>query len=440
MKIMAKIFRLSLLLLMCANSLTAQVTFHSLQDVWKYADAHNITIRTARYDLEKSGYSKKAAVGALLPQVAATGSGTDNTALQTTLIPAELLGGPQGVYKSVEFGQKYIYTYGYAAQMDIINLSSWLNVRIARETESATRDSLANFRRNVYQQLATQYYSYLLTKEATRLAEKSAGLSDSVCESVQHKLEQGQANAANVDLAKINAKRARQTLITSGYQMLTAANNLKLLLDLSPNDSVVIDDAWDSATQSMQDGAFTEDPSIALASHQVTISQYQLQLAKSNFLPVISASYSNTSQQNNNTFEPFGGATWFPARYWSLKASWNLFTGGTRYFQAQRNRIAVDERKLQLDNVRKQAMVNDENLKLSYRKSVELMQNAKEVMELSLSNYGHISNRCREGLATIDDRLNAFSDYITYQNQYLNDLSDYLVQIYLIKIRQTDFK
>ena len=85
-------------------------------------------------------------------------------------------------------------------------------------------------------------------------------------------------------------------------------------------------------------------------------------------------------------------------------------------------------------------MVNDENLKLSYRKSVELMQNAKEVMELSLSNYGHISNRCREGLATIDDRLNAFSDYITYQNQYLNDLSDYLVQLYLIKIRQTDFK
>jgi hypothetical protein len=43
-------------------------------------------------------------------------------------------------------------------------------------------------------------------------------------------------------------------------------------------------------------------------------------------------------------------------------------------------------------------------------------------------------------VSALDDKLSAFSDYITYQNQYLNNLSDLLVQIYLVKIRQTEFK
>ncbi len=76
----------------------AQVVFRSVEDAWKYADAHNITIRTVKYELNKSGYATKQSYSAMLPQVNATGSYTDNIALQTTLIPADLLGGPPGTY------------------------------------------------------------------------------------------------------------------------------------------------------------------------------------------------------------------------------------------------------------------------------------------------------------------------------------------------------
>ena len=37
----------------------AQVVFQSINDVWAYADKHNITIRTSQFDLNKSEYSKK---------------------------------------------------------------------------------------------------------------------------------------------------------------------------------------------------------------------------------------------------------------------------------------------------------------------------------------------------------------------------------------------
>lgn len=417
----------------------AQVSFSSVEDVWKYADEHNVTIRLAKYEATKSGLARKQSVGALLPSVAASGSYTDNMSLQTTLLPGIILGKPDGTYVPVQFGQKYIYTAGITAQMDVLNLQTWFNVRTAKITAGMSKDSLASTRKNIYQQIATQYYSVLLMTEAARLAARSESISDSVLTSVTNKFNTGTVSKATVDVAKINLARAQQTNITAQYQIQTAKNNLKALLDMSLNDSLLITGTLQSAMKASDD-AFKDDPAVKLAYGALQISLSQYRASNSTFLPTLSVLYSNTKQQNDNKFEPFssGGPEWYPAQYWSLRASWNLFNGGSRYFQSRRNKITVDERKMQYESAQKQSVVNGENLRLNYRKTVALLEKTDEVMQLSFDNYTHISNRYAEGVSSLDDRLNAFSDYIGYQNQYLNSLSDMLVQLYQVKIRQLE--
>ena len=424
-----------------ATTLQAQVVFHSLEEVWKYADDHNVNIKVAAYDAKKADYAKKQSYGALLPQISASGSFTDNTALQTTLIPAVIFGGPDGVYQAVQFGQKYIYAGGISAQLDILNLQSWFNVQVAKAQGEQSRDSLANTRKTIYLQIANQYYSYLLMKEAARLAAQSELISDSVFQSVTNKFQQGTVSEANVDIAKINLERAQQTNITSQYQMLTANNNLKALLDMSVKDSVAITASLQDLMASASGDAFQEDPAIKLSSDQVRISIGQYKSANSNFIPTLSVLYNNTTQQNDNKFETFeGGPKWYPAKYWSLRASWTIFNGGSRYFQSKRSKIAVEEKKLLYENAVKQSEINDENIRLSYRKTVAVLAKAEDVMKLSFDNYLHISDRYSAGIEPIENRLNAFNDYITYQNQYLNSLSDMLVQLYQVKIRQQSFR
>ena len=63
----------------------AQVIFKSIDDVWQYADAHNITIRSAKYDVEKATYSKRQSYSTMLPQIAANGTYTNNIQLQVVL-------------------------------------------------------------------------------------------------------------------------------------------------------------------------------------------------------------------------------------------------------------------------------------------------------------------------------------------------------------------
>ena len=93
----------------------------------------------------------------------------------------------------------------------------------------------------------------------------------------------------------------------------------------------------------------------------------------------------------------------------------------------------------QYENAQKQAAINDENIRLNYQKALAVLNKTENVMKLSFDNYKHIAYRYEAGIVSLDERLSAFKDYIDYQNQYLNSLSDMLVQLYQVKIRQQSF-
>lgn len=440
---MKKLLRI-ILFLLCVTPVQshAQVIFNSVEDVWKYADDHNVSLKIARYDISKADLGRKQAYGSLLPQVTASGTYTDNMSLQTTLLPGIILGRSDGTYIPVQFGQKYIYTAGITAQMDVLNLQTWFNTQTAKLSGQLSRDSLFNSRKNIYQQIATQYYSVLLMEEAARLAVQSAAIADSVYQSAANKFSAGTISQATVDVSKINKEKAEQALISARYQIQTAKNNLKILLDMTVGDSITITGKLKPETDNVAGGGFTEDPAISLAYNAMRITLSQYKAYNGSFAPVLTVLYSNSAQRNDNKFEPFKGGdpSWYPAQYWSLRASWNIFSGGTKYFQARRNKIAVDERRMQYESAVKQSAINDENLRLNYLRTAALLEKSKDIMELSFDNYTHISNKYNEGMSSMDERLNAFTDYINYQNQYLNSLSDMLVQLYQVKVRQIDFK
>ncbi len=426
-------------LLLTFQVASAQTVLNSLEDVWKYADEHNTSIKVANYQLDKVQAATRQSYLGFLPVVSATSNFTNNTNLQTTLVPKIIVdkNAKDGEVVPVQFGQKYIYQAGVTAQMDVLNLQTWFNVRIARETEELNKIALTNSRKSVYRQLASQYYSYLLAKEAARLAVQSQLITDSVCQSVQHKFDEGTVNEPQLDIAKINKARTELTLITASYQAQTALNALKGLLDMSVTDSLEIPGTLKNNIALTENTTFAEDPLIKQAYYQTKIAISRLKATNSGFVPTVALGYSSSAQQNDNKFEPFqsGGPTWYPASYWSVRATWNIFTSGSRWLASTQAKITREQTQMEYEAAIKQSAISDDNLRIAYRKTQALLAKSESIMVLSLDNYTHISARYDAGLSTLDERLNAFSDYIGFQNQYLNSLSDALVQTYLMKIR-----
>jgi len=419
----------------------AQTTFSSVEELWRYADEHNVAVKNAALETEKAKQSVKQSYMAFTPVVAANASATDNTTIQTTLIPAVIFGGPAGTYQAVQFGQKYIYNAGVTAQLDLVNVQTWHNTRIAKETAELNKAAQGNTRRNVYQQIAAQYYNCLLCKEGLRLAKQSADVADSVLNAIEDKFSTGLVSQPNLDMAKLNSERAQQTLITASFQLSTSLNQLKGLLAMSTNDSITIAGALNTTSAIPITSNFAEDPGVKLQYRQVELNRSKIRVSNGQAYPTVSILYSNNSQQFDNKFRPFdaSGPKWFPANYWSLRASWTILNGGNRWLQTQKNKLTYLQSQADLEQSKRQAAINDENLRLSYNKAAALLQKSKSIMDLSYDNYEHISMRYNEGIASLEDRLRAFSDYISYQNQYLNSLSEMLVQQYNIKLRQQTF-
>lgn len=429
-------------LILTFATVDAQTRFNNLEEVWQYADKHNITITNSEIEVRKASAGRKQSYMDLMPDVNTSGTFTNNTSLQTTLVPAVIFGGPEGVYSPVQFGQKYIYNVGFTAQLDLVNLQSWHNIRIAKETEELNKTAVANTKKNTYQQIAAQYYAYLLNEQALQLAQKSANVADSILLSVTNKYEEGTVSLPNKDVAMLNSERAKQTAITAYYQLRTTRNQLKSLLGLSISDSMDITQTLgNKPNNDPSNVVFAEDPTVKLAYHQWILNHNKYKASNAGIYPTLSMTYSNNTQQNDNEFRPLqgGGPQWFPARFWSLRASWNIFNGGSRWLQSQRNKLTYEQSTAEYEQAKRQSAINDENLKLSYTKAKKLLEKAESIMNLSYDNYNHISMRHDEGLASLEDKLRAFSEYISYQNQYLNSLSEMLVQLYNIKIRQLTF-
>lgn len=437
-----KINALFTALMVLAATTTAQTRFNNLEEVWLYADMHNVLINNSEIESKKAIAGRKQAYMDLLPDVNANGTFTNNTSLQTTLVPAVIFGGPEGVYSPVQFGQKYIYNVGFTAQLDLVNIQSWHNIRIAKETEEINKVTVANTKKNTYQQIAAQYYAYLLNAEALKLAQRSADVADSIYISVNNKFDEGTVSQPNKDIALLNSERAQQTAITAYYQLRTSRNQLKSLLGMSIADSLEITQTLGSFPKNgLDDKMLAEDPTIKLAYHQSVLNHNKYKAANAGIYPTLSMTYSNNTQQNDNEFRPLqsGGPQWFPARFWSLRASWNIFNGGNRWLLSQKNKLTYEQSVAEYEQAKRQSAINDENLKLGYNKAKQLLTKAENIMNLSYDNYSHISLRHEEGLASLEDKLRAFSEYISYQNQYLNNLSEMLVQLYNIKIRQQTF-
>lgn len=435
-------FPLWALLLLLGYTAQAQQTFTSLEELWDYATVHNINLQLATSATQRAQLSHKQAYSNVLPQVSLNSSFTSNEILQTTLLPKILQDrtAQPGEVIPVQFGQKYIYNAGITGQIDILNLSNWLQIKTSNISAAISKDSLANNKKLVYQQLATQYYNYLLMQKASTLAVKSEQIADSIYQSVTYKFTVGTANKAQTDVAKINLNKANLSVINAQYQLSVALNNIKNLLNIPLEAPLTLTATLSELEENYSTLPFAQDPTIAIAQKQEQISLLQYKNNVYSFLPILSVQYSTSKQQNNNEFQPLSSTpTWFPAQFWTLKASWLLFNSGSRYFNLQKSKITTQERKWQVQAAENQSVLADENLKLALYKAKATLEKGKENMGLSFDNYSHISNKYEEGLASLDDRLSAFNDYLTYQNQYLSNLADLLVQQYQMKLRYQNF-
>ncbi|WP_343691906.1 TolC family protein [Chitinophaga sp.] len=415
-----------------ALPVSAQLSFSSVQDIWKYADAHNIQITAANAARQEAAIAARQAKGALLPTISANGNYIDNIRLQSTLIPAQLFdrSAPAGTFYEATFGKRYNYNAAASVQLDLVNTQNWFAIKTARLDKEIAALNIQKTKRDLYEQLANIYYSYLLADEAEQLSISNAGTMDTVFVSVQRKYNDGQLSEISMNNAAINREKAAKNLVAATQNKLLQLNNLQQLLNT--RDSIVITE------QSMVPyfpQPFTTDPDVTIAYEEMLKSKTQWQASKAAYAPALSAVYQYNRMITTDHFMQFGNSNDLPSQYWGLRLSVPVFSGNSRHYNVQKTKIDLELKQQQYQSASLQSQLTNQNVLISYNTAFKDLEKAKGILAMYRSNDTHATQLLNEGSISIDDRLKYYSDMITNQQEYLQSMSDYFIQSYRLQIR-----
>lgn len=417
----------------------AQIEFTSLQEVLTYADLRAINIRSSLIGEQIAQTERKEAISNLIPSVGASLGYNDNITLQPTLVPAQLFNpsAPEGSFDELTFGTKYVYSFGVQAQWDLLNFQKWFALQVANVEVETSKINSEVSRFQIYNQLASLYYSILLTQESITIYEENLRVSESILSSTNEKYQNGTINEAELNLAKIRKLQNQRNLSLAKGNL--DQFYLQLQSQLNTSETITIADSPDrfmlKSTQIV-----SLHPEIALQESEMQKYQILLKQTKALRYPSLSLFYQNNTNWATDNFLDFENSNTLPQQIFGVNISVSGLLSGTIQQKINQTEQRIQLQQLQLENTRLVKQLDDELLQIELQNAADQLREYEQILDLQTQNDAHAANRYESGLISLDQRLDQYDDLLSTQNSYLQSLAEYTLTRYKIYIRQMDFK
>lgn len=425
-----------LLMVLTYAAAHGQRHFPTVESLWAYADAHNVSLILAETNIKTASVNTVQSQRNRLPTVSLNGGFTDNVLIQPTLIPNSLFNpaAPEGTFTEATFGRQYIYNGSLNLQWNLFNAGDWFSVKAARYHEEIARLSLKESKKEVYEQIANAYYTHFLADQNLALGIENKATTDSILFIANQKWQEGQVSEIAVNSARISAVRSEKSLQAAMLNSKLALNTIKQLLGLGYADSLILSHEI-LADPPVASGDFVADPERDIAFARLNLARSNFQAAKASYWPVLSLVYQGNTQVAGDQLFDFKNANTLPQQYYGLRLNIPLLAGGSRNAQVARSRLDLASKTISYESVTKQNELEDQNLMLDYQTSRDQYNKSKEILELYRSNDFHAGQKLREGVISLDERLRSYNDYVANQNEFFQSMSDFLIQQYRMQIR-----
>lgn len=416
---------------------TDEVRTFSLGECLDYAVANNETLQKDKLSMEAAVQSKREVVGAMLPQLSASGGFTNNiqkTAIAmpnfvNSMMPEAMRDPNAPKYMTVTMGMDYTANWGASLSQQILNFSIFNAIEIAKMSGDMTQLGAEMDENDVIAQTATLFYTIQVLEYALGEFDESISLMDRTVQMLEVNLDNGLMRPVDVKQVLVTKTNLETEKLAIVQALEVQKNLLKLQMGFPMGDGIAVEpidlDAMEKTVYAGTLNRFdvTEQLPFQMFNRQRRMLELQRKSAVAEVLPALtlSANYSM-----NYMGDDFKGETYhhFPVSMISLNLRMPIFTGMSK--TAKIKKAGIELKKAEFDEkVLTQSLsmaYNNAQMQLeqsrrtieSQRRNKEMAQEVFDVME---SNY-------REGISSLSDLLNADSSLIKSQMNYVDALNN----------------
>ena len=397
----------------------------SLKEAQSYAVENNLSVKSARYDVESSRSALWSVISSALPSVDASGSLMDNLKLTTTLLPGEMMGMP-GEKIPVTFGSQYTTSGSIQASMVLFNAPLYLGIASSKLAVALNEKNVEKSELDIKESIASTYYLILVTERTLDILEKNISDLNATLNSTKAMYAAGMAELTDVDQVTTNVTSVTNSKTSTLTTLELNYNMLKFQLGVPVNTQIVL-------TQTLEDilaeidvdlllqNTFDYQQNIdyKLISDQVKLSELSLKSEMSSTLPTLATYY---NYGTNGMGDKLNDLRWFQNSVAGLSLSVPIFASGQRYSKIKKARTELEKSKNTQNLLVEQLLIQEQQLRYNLLNANIQYNSQKENIEVAKRVYKNVENKFKQGVASSLELTQSNMQYLTAESNYVNAL------------------
>lgn len=427
---------LLILMLTAYQTTAAQPRIVQLQwdDVVQTSLNENLGLKYTALDYKSQKLSKWQAVSDFLPTLSYQGVATKNLELSTmTIMGQKIQIGTQYNYQhSLELSYPVFTGFSRVASL---NMQNNLQKSLKAELDGKEGETVIN--------ALEAYFQIMLSDRLIRVNQEALDAASANLDQVKQFFHVGVASELDLKRAEAQYSSTLPSLESAKNQFKMAQNQLKYILNLSLNDSLVVLDSLESRQllSTFSNASLDELKAVALENRwelkqsdfQLNVAKSQRTLALSQAMPTVafSANVSHVAMTDQSEAEQ---GDYSRSKAMSLVVQWPLFQGGKTALETQKAQIAIKQMEYVRQQTQNQVLMDVEQCYYAVNVALKNLSSLKASLDQAREAFRLSNLTYKEGISTQVEVLDAQLAYTQSNINFQQGLYDYNIsQMNLLK-------
>ena len=427
-KKLIKIALMAVAVIATSTATNAETLNVTLDECIRIALSDNPSIIVADMEIQRVDYSKKEILGQLFPQVNFTANYSRTLAKQTMVM----------MDQSFKVGTDNSHSVGFQGSLPIIVPALWKSIKLSDNQILQNIEKARSSRLSLVNQVKNAYYSLLLARDSKRVIEANHKTALFTAEVFQKQYEIGVASEYDMTRARVAATTLEPSILDAENSITALKLQLKVLMGMDVNVDIEPVETLDDFKYQMYENTLNVDTSLVNNTNvrqldlQTEYLQQALKVQKMSWCPTLSGTinYMWNSMSNGSPFKNFN---WNPYSQAGVALSWNLFSGGQRYYKQKQAEIAVREMKWQRENLTRGLSSQVQTQLNSIKSNLKQIESNAASVALAEKSDRIIQESFKLGVGT-------FLQIQDTQNALLGARLSYYQAIYNLLVSQSDLE
>ena len=391
----------------------------SLEECIELALANDKRVLAADIDLRMAEARVDEQQANLLPKVRGVADMRHYADLPYQLLPASFFGGPEGVYREIQFGTPDNIALNVQAQLPLVDVGSWEGIHVAREAARMAGMQRERSREEEVLELSNAYYNAQVLQARRTFLDSNLLSTEAMLRNVELLHAQLLARGTDVDrlrLQRDQLRTQRERVVAQHEQVLDL---LRLMMGL-PSDAPLATEPASAPVQQTQ-ATPKATAGLRIAEQGVLLHQAEIRLLKRSRLP----SLHGYGLYGNTGFGPIGSESrydLYPLSYFGATLQVPLFNGTVITQKVRQKELELERAGLLRDAMADREGLEQRRATMDEALALRTLSDAEAQMVLAERIRRSTLLLHTEGLATLTDLVLADQAVREGQQLYIDAL------------------